>query len=344
LTGKPDSADSFPGISEVKTVIRNALYPAPDRLGEIIGRLLENSGKMLRPRLLLACAALAGCGKKLKSNLLFESAAAVELIHTASLIHDDIIDEAASRRGRETLHLSWGPGRATHTGDLLLARAFALLSRPGSNKNLLLLLARTVAHLCRGEIYQMDQRYCWELTERQYYQINYYKTAHFMAACCEAGGWLAGASSPCRRALWHYGLKLGQAFQIVDDILDYTGCPDRLGKPVGNDLEQGRTTLPLIHLFETQKYYLKMVRMLPANTAPPRELQRILREAVKINGSLDYAIAAARKKQAEAVKALLHLPERPERQMLADIAAALTRRLSGSPDDWQPVDPGVKLS
>ncbi|HPU01872.1 MAG: polyprenyl synthetase family protein [Firmicutes bacterium] len=332
-----------PGLSEVDRAIRKALYPAPGRLGEIIGRILENRGKMLRPRLLLTCTALAGCGKNLRSNLLFDAAAAVELIHTASLIHDDIIDEAARRRNQETLHLRWGPGRAALVGDLLLARAFALLSRPGGSRKLLHLLARTVAHLCRGEIYQMEQRYRWELTEKQYYRINYYKTACFIASCCEAGGLLAGASAAFCRALRNYGLKLGQAFQIVDDILDYAGYPERLGKPVGNDLEQGRTTLPLIHLFETQKQYLKLVRMLPANTAPPRELQKMLREAVKKNGSLDYALAAARRKQAEAVAALQHLPEREERQALAQIAEELTRHFAGTLGG-QPVDPEIKLS
>lgn len=343
MAGETNLMGSFPGLSEVKAVMRNVLYPAPGPLGEIIEQLLGNRGKMLRPRLLLTCAALAACGRKLQSNLLFEAAAAVELIHTASLIHDDIIDEAAWRRSREALHRSWGPGRATLAGDLLLARAFALLSRPGRNKNLLLLLERTVAHLCRGEIYQMDQRYRWDLTENQYYRINYYKTAFFIAACCEAGGLLAGASAGCCRALRHYGLKLGQAFQIVDDILDYAGYPEQLGKPVGNDLEQGRTTLPLIHLFETQKQYLKLVRMLPVNTAPPRELQKTLREAVRKNGSLDYALAAARRKQAEAVKALQQLPAGEERRMLAQIAAELTRHFPGTLGG-RPVDPEVKLS
>lgn len=343
MTGETDVTAGFPGLIEVERVIHDALHPAPGRLGEMVRRLLEYRGKMLRPRLLLACAALAGRGKKYKSDALFEAAAAVEMIHTASLIHDDIIDEAARRRGRETMHLRWGTGRATLAGDLLLARAFNLLSRPGSSKNLLILLARAVSLLCRGEICQMNQRHCWELTERQYYQINYFKTAQFIAACCEAGAWIAEAAPASRRALRHYGLKLGQAFQIVDDILDYTACPDQLGKPSGNDLEQGRATLPLIHLFENQKHYLKLLRMLPVNSAPPRELQKTLREAVKQNGSLDYALATARQKQAEAVSALQHFPEVPERHLLAGIAAALTRRIPGSWNCRQ-VDSEVKMT
>ena len=332
MTGETDVTTGFPGMIEVTKVIHEALHPAPGRLEKMVRLLLESSGKMLRPRLLLACAALAGGGRKHNDQALFEAAAAVEMIHTASLIHDDIIDEAARRRGRETLHLRWGPGRATLAGDLLLARAFALLSRPGSDRNLLILLARAVSLLCRGEICQMNQRHCWELTERQYYEINYFKTAQLIAACCEAGGWIAGAAPACRRAMRQFGLKLGQAFQIVDDILDYAGYPEQLGKPAGNDLEQGRATLPLIHLFATQKHYLKLLQMLPRNSTPPRELQETLREAVKQNGSLNYALAAARQRQAEAVNALQQFPPSPERHLLTEIAAALTGRISGSSD------------
>lgn len=327
MKSEEDIKSGIEDLDQVKQTIRNALDPAPGELGEMVGFLLERSGKMLRPRLLLISAALAGDGGRCSGNVLFETAAAVEMIHIASLVHDDIIDEAGQRRGEETLHLRRGPGPAVLVGDFLLARAFALLSRPGGDKNVLILLARTVSLLCLGEICQMNYQHRWELTEGQYYQVNYLKTAQFIGACCEAGGWISGAAPDRRRALRQFGIKVGQAFQIVDDILDYTGCPGQLGKPAGNDLEQGRTTLPLIHLFATQKQYLKLFAILPGNSARPAEIRKRLREAVKENRSLEYAAAAARQKQAEALDRLRQFPPSPERYLLTEIVTALTARL-----------------
>ena len=312
------------GVAGIKSVMCEALGFAPRRLGEMVRQVGENSGKLLRPRLLLACAALAGGKGGSGRKRLLEAAAAVELIHTASLIHDDIIDDADRRRGRETLHLRWGAGAATLAGDLLLARAFALLSRPGGDRRLLYLMARAVSLLCRGEIIQMNLKRRWDLSESDYYRINYFKTAQFIAACCEGGACIAGAAAPCRRLLYRFGIKLGQGFQIVDDILDYAACPEQLGKPAGNDLEQGRSTLPLIHLFTCRKDYLKQALMLPPETAPPRDLQEELFRAVRDCGSLDYAAAAARKKQAEALELLHKFPPSPERCLLMEVTAAIT--------------------
>lgn len=313
-----------PRLSEVKKVIQDSLHPAPGRLEDMVRLLLERSGKMLRPRLLLACAALAGEDGVRQSKALVEAAAAVEMIHTASLVHDDIIDEADRRRGGETMHLRWGPRRAVMAGDLLLAHAFDLLSRPGRNKNVLILLARAVSLLCLGEITQMNMSCCWEITERQYYQVNHLKTAQLIAACCEAGGWLKGAPEGRRRLLRLFGLKLGQTFQMVDDILDYTGYPGQMGKPAGRDLEQGWVTLPLIHLLKTQNHFLRLLRSLPPDSAPPRELQEALREEANRGGSLHYALAAARQKQAEAVRLLHQFAPSAERRQLTEITAALT--------------------
>ena len=182
-------------------MIDEALHPLSGCLGKMILQLRENSGKMLRPRLLIACAAMAGGGGRHGRDLA-ETAAAVELIHTASLLHDDIIDEAPRRRGGETLHMRWGCGRATQLGDLLLARAFALLSLSGKDRSLLMLMARSVSLLCRGEICQMDQQLCWLLDERRYYRINYFKTAQFISACCEGGARIAGAPAASRRCVF----------------------------------------------------------------------------------------------------------------------------------------------
>ncbi len=319
-----EAGTGYPGMIEVKNAMHEALAPAPRRLGEMVRQIGEKSGKMLRPRLLLACAALVEGDSGYGCTGLPEAAAAVELIHTASLIHDDIIDDAELRRSKETLHLRWGTGAATLAGDLLLASAFALLSRPGSDGKLLSLLARTVSLLCRGEITQMQQRGRWDLTESEYYRINYFKTAQFIAACCEGGACIAGAAISCRCLLHKFGIRLGQGFQIVDDILDYTAGPEQMGKPAGNDLEQGRSTLPLIHLFNRRKEYLKMVLVLSRERIPTRDLREKLSTAMHENGSLAYAAAAARRKQDEALELLQQFPSSRERLLLAEIAESVT--------------------
>ena len=324
VPGAMETKTVYPEMIEIKNIMHEALEPAPRRLGEMVRQVGEKSGKMLRPRLLLACAALAEGEGGYSRKRLLEAAAAVELIHTASLIHDDIIDEADRRRSIETLHLRWGAGAATLAGDLLLARAFALLSRPGSDGKLLCLVARTVSLLCRGEIVQMNLKGRWDLAEREYYWINYLKTAQFIAACCEGGACVAGGGAPSRRLLHKFGVRLGQCFQIVDDILDYAAGPEQLGKPAGNDLVQGRSTLPLIHLFARRKEYLKLIRMIPRGKMPPRDLQERLRRAVCENGSLAYAAAAAGQKQAEALELLRRFPPSRERLLLTEITEAVT--------------------
>lgn len=323
MPGAMEAKTGYPAMIEIKNIMQGALEPAPGRLEEMVRQIWEKSGKMLRPRLLLACAALTEEQGGYSRKELLETAAAVELIHTASLIHDDIIDEADRRRSIETLHLRWGAGAATLAGDLLLARAFALLSLPGSDGKLLCLAARAVSLLCRGELVQMNLKGRWDLTEREYYWINYLKTAQFIAACCEGGACIAGGGASCRRLLHKFGVRLGQCFQIVDDILDYAAGPELMGKPAGNDLVQGRSTLPLIHLFARRKEYLKLVRMLPRGRVLPRDLQEKLRRAVRENGSLAYAAASAGQKQAEALELLRCFPPSRGRLLLTEITEAV---------------------
>lgn len=322
----------FTEMDGVEQAIREAFRTVPGYPRGAPGYLLENRGKMLRPRLLLTCFALAAGARKPRGTALFRAAAAVEMIHNASLAHDDILDEALQRRGRAALHLVWGLRPAVLAGDLLLARAFALLSGPGSGAGLLRLMARSVALLCRGELHQMSRRFCWELTENQYYRIIHCKTAQFIASCCEAGGRLAGASPGECRALRRYGLNLGQAFQLMDDWSDYADYPQRLGKPAGNDLKQGLVTLPLIRLFKVRRRYLQMAREAAPAPALTPELRERLGRAVRENGCLGYTHAAARQKQEEALQALQLFPEGPERQALAGMAAAVTGPAGGGPE------------
>lgn len=316
----------FPEKAAVERAVGEALAPLTGHPREVLRDLLENRGKMLRPRLLIVSAVLTGGEKVKEEKALYRAAAAVEMIHTASLVHDDIIDDAALRRGRPALHLLRGRRAAVLAGDLLLARAFALLSGAEDKKRVLRLLARSVALLCRGELCQMNWRCRWDLTRRQYYRIIHLKTAQFIASCCEAGGLLAGASAEERRALREYGANLGQAFQLIDDYADYAGSPYQEGKPAGGDLKQGLATLPLIHLLETRPDYRQKLHAAPPELPPA--LQETLRKAIGENGSLDYTRAAALHRQEQALRALRLFPDNPARRALVGMAAAVTGRFS----------------
>lgn len=313
---------AFPEMKEVEALIRQTLSSTCGVLQEMVVHLLQARGKKLRPILVLLAAGLFDHDLAAKERgALLRVSAAVEMIHTASLVHDDIIDGALQRRGSATLHRRWNINKATLAGDFLLARAFLLLSRLEQNELLLPLMARSVALMCQGEIRQLDKRKIWNIDERSYFRFNYLKTSQFLAACCEAGGRMMAAADGELRALRHYGCNLGQAFQIVDDILDFTEDPGRLGKPVGSDLNQGIVTLPLIHLLRTRRRYLELLQAAVSRRASlSPDLQEQLREAVRNSGALNYAALKALRCKEAAVSALQLFPPTRSRHLLAQIA------------------------
>jgi heptaprenyl diphosphate synthase len=212
---------------------------------DLMDHIVSSSGKRLRPILLL----LSGSFKPVHSENLIRAAAAVELIHTASLIHDDILDESQERRGKPSINALWGNRLAVLAGDFLFSRAFELVALC-RNYELLKVLSRAIGTMCEGEIEQVRFAFNLQLNEQQYMQNIYRKTAALMEACCSAGGRLAGLDDAAVLQLEAYGRNLGLAFQITDDILDITGESLITGKPVGNDLREGIITLPLIYVLE----------------------------------------------------------------------------------------------
>ncbi len=215
-----------------------------DRMIRAIGaHLSEGRGKMFRPALVLLSAGIRGRGH---SEQTIRLAAAVELIHVASLVHDDIVDGADLRRSRSTIHSEWGEEISVVVGDYLYAKGFQLLVQIG-DRHVLEALSDTTRLMCEGQLLEMGSRCDLDLTERAYLEIITKKTARLIADCCELGGRLGGSGASERVALATYGVNLGMAFQIVDDCLDVSGNVRRLGKPLGSDLREGKVTLPLIH-------------------------------------------------------------------------------------------------
>ena len=233
-----------PEMARVSGVIRErmASRSAP-RIPEVTAHLVEAGGKRLRPLLTLAAAKL--CGHPDGEDHPVRLAATVEFIHTATLLHDDVVDESRQRRGRPTANLLWDNQSSVLVGDYLFARAFELMVETGSLR-VLGILSRASATIAEGEVLQLTASRDLATSEAVYLEVVRGKTAALFSAACEAGGVIAGASEAQVAALRAYGDVLGVAFQIADDLLDYAGEPGATGKNVGDDFREGKLTLPLI--------------------------------------------------------------------------------------------------
>lgn len=230
-------------LRQVEATLTAELESGVEMVSAVTSHVLEAGGKRLRPSLvLLGARSISGSGD---DGCLIRTAAVAELIHMATLMHDDVVDGAASRRGRVTANHHWGNQVAVLTGDYMVARAFSTLSRDGDVRVMRALSQATVA-MSEGEIRQIELRGDIRGLTREYYSIIGGKTAAFMSACCRVGAICADALPQDEEALADYGMNLGLAFQMTDDLLDLIGDPDITGKPVGGDIREGKVTLPVI--------------------------------------------------------------------------------------------------
>lgn len=215
---------------------------------DISGHTLLAGGKRLRPA--LAVLAARAVGRAYPAERVHAAAAAAEMIHMATLMHDDVVDESHERRGQPTANAVFGNGITVLTGDFLLAKSISLLAHNDDNLQIVRVFADVTVAMAEGEVLQAAVAHDLEITPATYEEIIDRKTARFLAGCCETGGMLGGASAAQRTALRAYGYELGIAFQIADDLLDLLGDPKKTGKPLGTDLRDGRVTLPLIHTLQ----------------------------------------------------------------------------------------------
>ena len=309
-----------PDMRAVDALIREHMDSPVPVIPALADHLIAGSAKRLRPLLTIAAARLAGA----RDDACLKLAAAVEFIHTATLLHDDVVDSSQLRRGRVAAHLIWGAPSSVLVGDFLFARAFELMVGAGSMAALEI-LARASRVISEGEVLQLTRSHDLDLTQDVYLEIIGAKTAELFAAAAEAGAVSAGASPERRRALRRFGQELGLAFQLVDDALDYSGDAGTLGKNAGDDFKEGKVTLPLL---------LAMARTGPAErdfwlrTVDRREqadgdLDRA-RELMRETRALDDTLALAAR-YAESAKAALGDfagPWRPALEDLADFAVA----------------------
>ena len=246
IARKPVSVDGLlslarPDMAGVDALIRDRMQSPVAVIPALAEHLIGGSAKRLRPLLTIAAARLAGA----RDDSCLKLAAAVEFIHTATLLHDDVVDSSELRRGKVAAHLIWGAPASVLVGDFLFARAFELMVEAGSMPALEI-LARASRVIAEGEVLQLTRAHDLNLPQDTYLEIIKAKTAELFAAAAEAGAVSAGASAEQRRALRRFGQDLGLAFQLVDDALDYSGVSDVLGKNPGDDFREGKATLPLL--------------------------------------------------------------------------------------------------
>lgn len=319
------------GMKQVEGLLYDTLHSSSGRLQEILSHLSASPGKQIRPLLVLLSAGLIQPGAARQPEIneaIIKVAAAVELIHTASLVHDDVIDKSDLRRGQLTVHRGWGKPEAVMAGDFLMAGAFRLLGEAEFAGTLIHVLARSVALMCRGEAWQLGKGFNWGITEQEYFGINYLKTSQFIASCCEAGGRATGLAGTGEiNALRRFGCKIGQAFQLIDDLLDFSESRQQVGKPVGMDLKQGLATLPLIYLLRKNKRCLQLCSRL-TGLPLPAGLWAQLQLEIHRGGALEYTYRKALEFKQQALAALSRFPPSPHLSLLSELAEGVTNRVS----------------
>jgi octaprenyl-diphosphate synthase len=278
-----------------------------------IGKYIQTSGgKRIRPAVLLMAARLTGY----QGERAILYAAVVEFIHTATLVHDDIIDESELRRGRLAVHSRWGNDITVLLGDYLYIKSMAL-ALTYDTLDIVRLLCDVTLRMIEGELYQLTKNGDADITEEQHFDIIRRKTAHLFGGCAQIGGMLGKVSEEQAQALREYGFNLGIAFQLVDDLLDFTGDAGALGKPIGADLREGKMTLPLIHLLQQreevgERIVRDIIASRSVSEAQWSELLRILKE----HRSTDYAYKRASEFAERAKKPLYAFPPSSERTAL----------------------------
>ncbi|MBM7582532.1 heptaprenyl diphosphate synthase [Caldicoprobacter guelmensis] len=301
-------------LTKVDEHIKNVLSSKQKILESALKELLEAGGKRLRPALVL----LSGKFGKYDEKRLIPLAAAVEILHMATLVHDDIIDESKIRRGRPTIQSRWGKDVAVFTGDFLFAKTFLLLAHSTTVENMQG-LSKVVKAVCEGEIAQYQSRYDKHVTIRQYLKRIGRKTALLFALSCYIGAKESECSSKVVRCLREFGFNFGMAFQITDDLLDFTGNPVKMGKPVGSDFIQGVYTLPLIYAINSS-YRDEVIGILDKEDCVPEDVERVI-ELVHASGGIEYSKNLARdylKRARTFIDGLVSIPAKAALQNLVE--------------------------
>jgi heptaprenyl diphosphate synthase len=306
-------------LARVEAALSAAMTAEDPFLDDVAGHLIRAGGKRIRPALALSAAAAATIGEGPASEDVVRGAAAVELVHIGSLYHDDVMDEADTRRGVESVNHRWGNLVAILAGDFLLARASEIAASLGTE--VAGLLASTIARLCAGQVSELRTLFSVDRSEVAYFTCVTEKSASLMAAACRIGALAGGADRADVEALTDFATHFGVAFQIADDVLDVVGTEEDIGKPAGHDLEEGVYTLPLLRALNSTDGGPELRSLLGGPLTP--EARDKVRGIIIGCGGVESAMATARAYADHAVAAGAVLSDSPVRDRLASLGHAL---------------------
>ena len=301
-------------LTAVDEAIRSGLHSAVGLVDQIADHIIGSGGKRLRPLLVVLTG--RACGGTETDCV--RAAAFIEFIHTATLLHDDVVDMSARRRGRDTANEIYGNQASVLVGDFVYSRAFQLMAATKSQR-VIEIMADATNVIAEGEVLQLMNAHDPETTEERYLEVIHRKTAQLFQAGAEVAAVISGASQPLQHDLASYGRHLGIAYQLVDDVLDYQSDPETRGKNLGDDLAEGKPTLPLIYaLRKGGDQCSKLIREVIRDGG--RERLEDIVGAIESAGGLEYTARLAQSEADEALAALAALPETPYREALASLA------------------------
>jgi octaprenyl-diphosphate synthase len=299
---------------------KEAVQSQAPLLDRIMHYIVKRKGKQLRPLFVLLSAKLCGS----INDSAYRAASLVEILHTATLVHDDVVDDSSERRGFFSTYALWKTKASVLIGDYLLAKGL-LLTLEHQDYRLLHILSEAVKKISEGELLQLEKARNLNLQEEVYYEIIRNKTASLLASACAAGAWATSQNEEFTNRLRKFGELTGMAFQIKDDLFDYTS--EDIGKPTGNDIKESKLTLPLIYTLNkvdrsTRKKIIYIVKNEKENKA---QLNWVINEVIKAGG-IDYSIKKMNAFKEEAIKELYHFPDNPIRKGLEDMVRFVTDR------------------
>ena len=303
----------------VEATLRNTAQVGYEPLAEVVEHVVSSGGKRIRPALVLFATKFY----PVEFDKVLALAAAVEALHTATLIHDDVVDDSTLRRGRPTINAFWDSGATVLAGDYVFAKAASFGAQTGSVR-VMELFAETLQTIVDGELRQLFRRRRGLPPREEYYQRIHSKTGSLFTLSTEASGVLMGARPVEVQAFRDYGHNLGMAFQIVDDVLDFIGDEQRVGKPIGSDLRQGTVTLPVYYFAEANADHPALVKYWSGDDSEAGVEELV--EAIRASSAVEAALAEARELVQDGIDALAVLPEVPARKSLHDLATYIVER------------------
>ncbi len=304
----------------VNTLIMDKVQNHTGLIDDLSNHIIQSGGKRLRPMIVLLAS--HACGYSGNNHIAL--AAMIEFFHTATLLHDDVIDESKLRRGRETANEIWGDKASILVGDYLLTQYMKMMIQLG-DLNIMALLTDTAYKITCGELKQLENRHKHSMTEAEYFDVIQAKTSFLFAASASLGAFVSHADESFQTALYDYGRHLGNAFQLIDDALDYCNDPQTIGKNIGGDLQHGIATLPLLH---AQKNASPQQQLLIQQTLSKGSLDNLseILQAIEETRGIDYTKQVAAAEVELAIKALHSLPDSIYKTALSELAQyALTR-------------------